>query len=534
MTHNLTRRDFARNAAAAAALAAGMPAVAARAATDKKTLRFIAQSDLRVLDPIWTTAYITRNHGYCVFDTLFAIDAEFAPHPQMVGDFSVSPDKLTYGFKLRDGLAFHDGSPVRGADCVASVKRWMARDSHGQSLALVLDEMKPDGDKGFTIKLKEPFSLLIDAFGKVSSLALFVMPERLANTDPFTQVTEMVGSGPLKFVKEEFEPGHRVVYVRNTDYVPRKEPPSWASGGKVMKVERVEWLYIPDAMTKVAALNAGEADWWENPPLDLVPALASNADITIAPADPLPSPIMVKFNHLLPPFDNVKMRQAVLAVTNQADYLTALAGDKKNWELCPSFFPCGTPMASTAGSEALTGKRDWDKAKALIKEAGYKGEKIVVLDATDQPVAHSQALVVTDALQKLGLNVDLQAMDWGTLVTRRASMEPTDKGGWNIFATGWVGADLLDPGGNPTLRTNGKKGHFGWPSDDKIEAMRAQWLNATTLDERKKLAAAIQERAFEIVPYLPTGQWKPVTAYRKNLKGVIEAPAYLMWNIEKV
>jgi peptide/nickel transport system substrate-binding protein len=529
----LTRRAFAQ-AAASAALLAAAPGARAQSPANAKTLRFIAQSDLRVLDPIWTTAYITRNHGYCVFDTLFAIDAEFAPHPQMVGDFSVSPDKLTYRFKLRDGLAFHDDSPVRGADCVASIKRWMARDSHGQSLALALDEIKPDGDKAFAITLKEPFSLLIDAFAKVSSLALFVMPERLANTDPFQQITEMVGSGPLKFVKEEFQPGHLVVYVKNAGYVPRQEPPSWASGGKVVKVDRIEWLYIPDAMTKVAALNAGEADWWENPPLDLVPALAANPDITIVNADPLPSPIMVKFNHLLPPFDNVKMRQAVLSVINQSDFLTALAGDQKNWELCPSFFTCGTPMASDAGAAALTGPRDIAKAKKLIAEAGYKGERIVVLDAVDQPVAHSQALVITDLLKQLGINVDLQAMDWGTLVTRRASMEPIDKGGWNIFATGWVGADLLDPGGNPTLRTNGKKGHFGWPSDDKIEELRAQWLKATTLDERKKLAAAIQLRAFEVVPYIPTGQWVPKTAYRKNVKGIIQAPPFLMWNVEKV
>src|SRR5437763_6768540 len=304
MPRKLTRRDFGKTAAAAA-LAASIAPSSVRAADDKKTLRFIAQSDLRVLDPVWTTAYITRNHAYCVFDNLFAIDAEFAPHPQMVGDYSISPDKLTYQFKLRDGLGFHDGSPVRGVDCVASVKRWMARDSHGQSLALVLDEIKPDGDKGFTIKLKEPFSLLMDAFAKVSSLALFVMPERLANTDPFQQVTEMVGSGPLKFVKDEFQPGHQVVYVKNTDYVPRKEPPSWASGGKVVKVDRVEWLYIPDQMTKAAALNNGEADWWENPQLDVIPVLTANPDMTVVPADPIGNMTMVRFNHLHPPFDNV-------------------------------------------------------------------------------------------------------------------------------------------------------------------------------------------------------------------------------------
>src|SRR5882757_5409558 len=386
MAYRPTRREFGITAAAATLLASGFTAKAQSAGT--KTLRFIAQSDLRVLDPV------------------FAIDAEFAPHPQMVGDHSLSPDKLTYQFKLRDGLAFHDGSPVRGADCVASIKRWMVRDGHGQSIAAVLDEIKPDGDKGFTIKLREPFSLMLDALGKVSSLALFVMPERLANTDPFQQVTEMVGSGPFKFVKEEFQPGHQVVYIKNTDYVPRTGPPSWASGGKVAKVDRVEWLYIPDAMTKAAALNAGEADWWENPPLDIVPVLAANPDITIAPADPLPSPLTVKFNHLLPPFDNVKMRQAVLAVTDQTDFLSALAGDAKNWEICPSFFTCGTPMANDAGSQALTGKRDVDRAKKLIAEAGYKGEKIVVLDAVDQPVALSQALVVTDLMKILSLNVE--------------------------------------------------------------------------------------------------------------------------------
>ena len=357
-----------------------------------------------------------------------------------------------------------------------------------------------------------------------------MMPERLANTDPFTQITEAVGSGPFKFVKDEFQPGHMVVYVKNTDYVPRQEPPSWASGGKVAKVDRVEWLYIPDAMTKAAALNAGEADWWENPPIDVLPVLTANPDIVVQKADALPAPIMVKVNHLQPPFNNVKMRQALMAVADQADFLTTLAGDKSNWEICPSFFTCDTPMANSARMiEALTGKRDYDKAKQLVAEAGYKGEKIVLLDAVDQPVAHTQALVVADELKKLGLNIEVQSMDWGTLVTRRASKEPLDKGGWSIFATGWVGSDLIDPAENPALRTNGEKGHFGWPSDDKIEALRSQWIKAATSDERKKLAKAIQARAFEIVPYIPTGQWTPKTAFRKNVTGVITAPAFLMW-----
>src|SRR5215475_7548611 len=528
MGHGLTRREFAAAAGVAGLAVAGLGRRAAGG--DAKTLRFIAQSDLRVLDPIWTTAYITRNHGYMVFDTLFAIDAEFAPHPQMVGEHAISPDKLTYQFKLRDGLGFHDGSPVRGVDCVASVKRWSARDGHGQAMRGVLDTMEPDGEKAFTIKLKEPFSLLIDGMAKVSSLALFVMPEHLANTDPFTQVTEMVGSGPFKFVKEEFEPGNKAVYVKNTDYVPRAEPPSWASGGKVVKVDRVEWLYIPEYSTAATALADGEVDWWEAPNLDLVSMLAANPAVKVEKTDPLSSTTMLRFNHLQPPFNNVKMRQALLAVIDQTEFMSALAGDPANWNLCASFFTCGTPMASNAGSEALTGKRDFDKVKSLIAEAGYKGEKIVVLDAVDTPTAHAHGLVVFELLKKLGLNVELATSDWGTLVIRRASKKPIAEGCWSIFGTGWTGVETLDPSADLPLAANGAAAWFGWPEDEKLEALRAEWLKTPDSEARQEIAVKIQARAFETLPYIPTGQWSPVTAYRKNLKGVIIAPALFMWN----
>jgi peptide/nickel transport system substrate-binding protein len=528
MAHGMTRREFAAGAAALAAHGFG-----ARAEDATKTLRFIAQADLRVLDPIWTTAYITRNHGYMVFDTLFALDAKFKPHPQMVGDYNISPDKLLYSFTLRDGLKFHDGQPVRGVDCVASLKRWMARDALGQTLATVIEEMTGADGRDFTIRLKEPFPLLIEGIAKVSSLAPFIMPERLAKTDPFQQVTEMVGSGPFKFVKEEFQPGHRVVYVKNADYVPRSEAPSWASGGKVVKVDRVEWLYMPDAMTKVAALVNGEADWWENPPTDVWPVLAASSDITLSQTDPLGSTRCLRFNHLHPPFNNAKMRQAILTVVDQADIMTADVGDPQYWKVCPSFFTCGTPMASDAGSTALTGKRDFDKARKLIAEAGYKGEKIVVLDAVDQPLIHAEALVAADLLKRLGLNVEVAASDWGTLVTRRASKKPIEEGGWSIFTTGWVGADTLDPSLNVMLRANGEGAWFGWPTDDGLEGLRTEWLKASDSETRQEIASKIQERAFEVVPYIPTGFWTPKTAYRKNLKGIVAGPAFFMWSAEK-
>jgi len=529
MAKEMTRREFAVTAGAATLAGYG---IGARGA-ETKTLRFIAQSDLRVLDPIWTTAYITRNHGYMVFDTLFALDSKFKPHPQMVGNFSISPDKLVYSFTLRDGLKFHDGQPVRGVDCTTSLKRWMARDSLGQTLATVVDEMTGGDDKNFTIRLKEPFPLLIEGIAKVSSLAPFIMPERLAKTDPFEQITEMVGSGPFKFVKSEFEPGHRVVYVKNTDYVPRNEPSDWASGGKVVKVDRVEWLVVPDAMTKVAAMQSGEDDWWENPPADLWPVLEANPEIALAPLDPLGGTGCLRFNHLYPPFDNVKMRRAVLMATNQADMMTAYVGDPKNWKLCPSFFTCGTPMASNAGSGALSGKQDFEAAKKLIAEAGYKGEKIILLDAVEQSLIHAEALVATDLLKRLGLNVEYVASEWGTVVTRRASKKPPAEGGWNMFETGWVGSDTLDPTTNVMLRANGDKAWFGWPSDDKLEELRMQWIKATDSEARQEIAAKVQERAFEVVPYVPTGQFFVKTAFRKNIKGYVSAPAIFMWNVEK-
>jgi peptide/nickel transport system substrate-binding protein len=409
----------------------------------------------------------------------------------------------------------------------------MARDSLGQTLATMIDEITGGDDKTFTIRLKEPFPVLLASLAKVSSLPSFIMPERVARTDPFQQVTETIGSGPFKFATAEFQPGHKAVYVRNADYVPRDEPASWASGGKVAKVDRVEWLYIPESSTAAAALNDGEVDWWEAPNLDLVPVLAANSAIKVEKTDPLGSTTMLRFNHLHPPFNNVKMRQAVLAVADQAEFMSALAGDPTNWNLCPSFFTCGTPMASNAGSEALTGTRDFDKARKLIAEAGYKGEKIVVLDAVDTPTAHSHGLVVFELLKKLGLSVELASSDWGSLVIRRASKKPVEEGGWNIFGTGWTGVETLDPAADLPLAANGGAAWFGWPDDEKLEALRTEWLKTPDSEARQEIAVKIQERAFETLPYIPTGQWSPVTAYRTNIKGVIIAPALFMWNVEK-
>ena len=512
----------------------GALAPAAHAQDASKTLRFIPEADLRVLDPIWTTAYITRSYGYMVYDTLFAFDASFKPQPQMVQSWSESADHLTWSFTLRDGLKWHDGQPVRAADCTASLARWMKRDVLGQAMAEAIAEMKPTAEKSFAITLKKPFPLLLNGLAKLSSSTAFMMPERVAKTDANTQISETIGSGPYKFVKAEWVPGSKAVFVKNADYVPRSESPSWGAGGKVVKLDRVEWIIIPDSATAANALNAGEVDWWQQAPADLVPLLEKNKDVVVATTDPLGSMGIMRFNQLQPPFDNEKMRQAVLQVVDQRDYMTAVAGDPKNWRTCFSYFPCGTPMSNDAGSEALGGKRDFEKAKALIKEAGYKGEPVVVMMATDQPIVNAQGLVTADLLKRLGINVDLEAMDWGTLITRRASKEPIDKGGWNLFFTWTVAPDLIDPTVIAALRGNGLQAWFGWPTDPKIETLRDAWLAAPDLATQQKLAADIQREAFVSVPYIPTGQFTIPTAYRKNLKGVIVSPVTFLWNVEKM
>ncbi|MBI3710018.1 MAG: ABC transporter substrate-binding protein [Proteobacteria bacterium] len=516
--------------AVVAAIAGLMPA---DAAAQGKTLKFVPQADLRVLDPIWTTGYITRNHGYMVYDTLLAIDADYNVKPQMAEKWTISDDKLTYTFTLRDGLKFHDGQPVRAADCIASIQRWGKRDTFGQTLMASVAAMEPIDDKNFKIVLKKPFALLLDALAKPSSNVPFIMPERHAKTDAFEQIKEVIGSGPFKFVPNEWVPGNKVVYVKNTDYVPRKEPPSWASGGKVAKVDRVEWIYLPDAATASAALAAGEVDWWEAPPADLLPVLARSKDIKVENIDPLGSVGIVRFNHLQPPFNNPKMRQALLYVVDQHDYLLAIAGSEKNGKACMSFFTCGTPMASDVGAEVMKGPRSMDKAKQLIKEAGYNGEKIVILSATDQPIVHSQGLLTADLLRQLGLNVELAASDWGTLLNRRASKEPVDKGGWSIFHTWWVGTDLANPAVNAPARGNGANGWFGWSTDEKLEALRNQWFEAPDVESQRKIAEEMQKRSWEVVPFVPTAQFILPTAFRTNISGVIIAPVAFLWNVEK-
>jgi peptide/nickel transport system substrate-binding protein len=354
----------------------------------------------------------------------------------------------------------------------------------------------------------------------------------LARTDAFTPIKEAIGSGPFKFVKDEWQPGHQVVFVKNTEYVPRSEPPSWAAGGKAVKVDRVEWLYIPEAVTAAQALRAGEVDYWESVPNDYAPALERDPNVSIRSF--FGSIGIVRFNHLNPPFDNIKMRQAVLAVADQRDYMNAMAGDQSNWHTCFSFYTCDVAEPDEQGGEALSGLRDYEKAKRLIAESGYKGERIIVLDPAEIPHIHAEALITNDLLKRLGLNVELATSDWGTVVKRRNMREPIERGGWSVFVTTFPSFDMINPATNALLRASGIAGAFdGWPTDDKTEVLLAAWYAATDETQRHNLADQIQQRAFEFVPYIPVGQFLVRRALRKDLTGVLDAPIPFLWNIEK-
>jgi peptide/nickel transport system substrate-binding protein len=521
----LTRRSLL--AASGATLTA--PAIAR--AANSSVMKFIPQSDLTILDPIWTTAYVTRNHGLMVFDTLYGIDSTYAAQPQMVAGHVVENDGKEWRMTLRSGLKFHDGTPVLGRDCVSSINRWGKRDAVGQTVLAYTDELSAPDDKTIVFKLKKPFALLPDMLGKVGSSICAIMPERLARTDPFTQVTEMVGSGPFRFVASERIIGSLVVYEKFADYVPRDGgTPQWTSGPKRVSLDRVEWHPIPDLATAAAAMQSKEMDWWETVSADVMPLLKSmQAQI----ADPTGYIGCLRMNEVQPPFDNPAIRRVLLQVINQVDYMQAVAGDDPKLRHTPAGFFCpGLPMASEVGLDMFTNPRDFAAAKQALAEAGYKGEKVVLMGASDLPNLKALGDISADLLARAGFNVDYQVLDWGTVVQRRTRKEPVGQGGWSVFGTFWAGLDLATPANNAFLRSPGESGTFGWPKSEALEAMRQQWLDTSDLTAQKALAARIQQQALIDLPYVPLGQYFFSTVFQNNVSGVLDGPP-LFWNVRK-
>lgn len=531
---NSTRRTLL--AVAGTTLAA--PAFIGRASAQRPgTLRFVPEFDLPSLDPIFNTALPTNQHGYMVYDTLFAMDSSFTPRPQMVQRYSTSADGLTWDFELRDGLRFHDGSPVRARDATQSIRRWGARDVFGRLVMARTVSLDAIDDKNFRLRLREPYPVLLDALAKVSSNVCFVMREQEASTDPSQAVTEVIGSGPFRYLRDQHLSGSRVVYEKFDGYVPRAEPADGYAGGKVARVQRVEWQIIPDASTQANALTAGEVDILNSPSFDLLRVLRRNRGVTVAVLDKQGWMGYMRPNHLLPPFNDLRARQALAHLVNQADYLRAAAADPENFHECRAFLVCGSAIGTEVGMEAYA-QPDLEKAKALMAAAGYNGEPITVLHPTDNPILGGLSEVTIGQLRKIGVNVQVAAQDLASAFARRANRGAPSAGGWHIFHTRSLGVELNNPLTSFPLASpcdtdaaGNRTGWFGWSCDAKIEELRAAYATAADAAQRKAIGVQLQQEAARHLPFIPLGQIFTPVAHRSTVTGLIAMPIPVLWNV---
>ena len=530
-----TRRGVLAGGLAALASTSAPAIIPARATpAAARTVKAVMHADLRVLDPIWTTANISAYHGAMIYDTLFGLDANFNPQPQMVNKWGLSDDKLTYTFELRDGLKFSDGTAVTSADCVASVRRWAARSGGGQTMMKRVKDTPAVDDKTFRIVLSEPYALVIDTLSTISTSLCYMMRKKEAETDPNQQIRETIGSGPFLYNRDDTRPGNRVVYDRNPNYVPRAEPPSAMSGGKVVKLDRVTFENIADEQTALSALQAGEIDFYEVPPQDLVDDLKKDENLTVQVLNKTGHVALMRLNQLYPPFNNPAACQAMLYLVKQDDIMRAIFGQSKSWQACDSFFACGTPMTNHENTDWFRHGPDVAKAKELFAKAGYDGRPVVVLQATDHYLANPAGLFAAQWLREAGVNVDLAAMDWGALLSRRAVKKPPAEGGWNIFSTTVTGITFSDPIQFTGQAANGDKAWFGWPTNSLQETLREKWATAPTLAARQEVAKELQKNAWEYVPHAVLGQFFRSSAWRRNITGVIGMPEVVgFWNMEK-
>jgi len=529
----MRRRDLLKAASVlATAPLASVPLARPALAQAQKPLRFIPQANLTVLDPIWTTAVITYNHAYMVYDKLYGYDGAGQIKPQMAAGHEISQDELTWTFTLRDGLMFHDREPVRARDCVASITRWGSRDSFGQVLMRYINEMVVLDDKRFAIRLKKRCPQLLFGLGARQS---FIMPERFASRPGTEQITDATGSGPFRFLKDEWVSGVRCAYARFDGYVPRQEPPAFFAGGKVAHFSRVEWTVQPDPATAAAALQKNEADWLEQPLIDLCPMLNKSPGVYTKVVDPGGWLMFMVLNHLNPPFDNPKIRQAVLQVLDQQNFVDSVIGDQKELGIVPTgLFAPTMGMANKAGLERLTSPRNVALAKKMVAESGYKGEPVMIMSPSDQPALAQMSEVAREMFESIGLKVDFQSMDWGSVVTRRAKQDPLDQGGWGAFITVMSPLTAANPGSMLSLRGNGRKGWFGWPTDEKIEQLRESWFDAPDVAAQRAIAEQIQAQYFESVPFLALCRMQQPMAFRSDIRDVVSASFPMFWGIRRV
>ncbi|MBY3298895.1 ABC transporter substrate-binding protein [Rhizobium laguerreae] len=524
----ITRRTLMQSALAAGA-ALAVPSILR--AQDKQAIRMI-MGDIQIFDPVFTTSQNTFNHAMAVYDSLFALDANLVPQPQMVGKWSASDDKRAYTFELRDGLRWHDGTPVTAADCVASIHRWGQVEPSGQLLLKHAENIAATNDRTFVITLNEAVGSLTDILAK----PLFMMRERDAKLPATEQVTTNIGSGPYKFNAALTKPGSRVVYDRNEQYVPRDEPSSGFAGAKIAKAEQVIWENISDPQTALAALQAGEVDFWLEPVADLFPAIESSNNLVLDTLGGNGSDWVVRMNFLQPPFNNVKMRQALLHLIDQKAFLSLLAPDAKFGRTVTSTFGTGSPYSNDVNIDWFKEGGDLQKAKQLITESGYAGEKVVILDPTDWREGDVASQLFASVLQKAGINAELAPMTWSELAVRRSNKAPVENGGWNFFITTFSDYEMRDPMATSLFVMKSEEAWYGWPQNDEFEVLRSKWPRTETKTERQALTREMQRIWWDYVPIVFLCQTKAPAARNKNLVDMISAPApeRAIWNMRKV
>lgn len=500
-----------------------------------RTLRLVPSTDLVSLDPVLSTALVAVQHGYHVFDTLYGVDGQMRAQPQMAEGHTVSADGRAWTIRLREGLRFHDGEPVRSRDCAASLERWARRDTFGRVYMLAVDGYETPDDRTLVIKLKRPFPRLAEAIGKPHSQPAFIMPERIARAAGDNAITEIIGSGPYRFLRDEWSSGHLIAYAKFDAYRPRSEAPDWTSGGKVAHFERVEWRVIADKSTAVAALVQGEVDWMESLPADLEPIANRSRRVKIENADPLGSSVVARFNHLVPPFNNAALRRFVLQVVRQTDYLaTVTGGNASAWRECQAMFPCTVPGVEEIGRGQF-GRLIGNAAamQEALRATGYNGEKVVILNPADNATLAPLGPITAQALRQAGMNVEMLDMDWGTLLQRRMNRTSTATGGWSLYHTTWPGIAIANPVLNTTIRGEGATGWPGWFESAEMERLTSDWLYATDTAEQGRLMSEIHALAMREVPTLPLGIYFPKTAYRTELTGVLGGSVRYPWNVRR-
>lgn len=518
-------------AATVVALACTLPV----AASAEVVLRAVPSSDLKILDPIWTTATITRSHGYMIYDTLFAMDDKGAIQPQMVDQYKASDDRKTWTFTLRPGLMFHDGTPVTAQDVIASLARWGKRDPLGQRLYAALQDVTPEGTNGFRMRFKEPFAAVLDALGKSTAPVPFIMPKRVAETPADKQIDDLTGSGPFMLAKADFRPGDRVTYHKNPAYVPRKEPASGLAGGKRVHVDRVDWMMLADPQTQANALLNGEVDLVEVTPAGSHVKLRTDPKIEMLEGLRPGGEYTAHFNHKAAPFNNPKIVRAAMLAVNQEALLRAQVTYRDLFKTCTSIYLCGTPYASEQ-TGFFTGKPQFDEARKLLKEAGYDGTPVVVLVPSDVAFLRAMPNVYGQLLKQAGFNVDVQSTDWSTLVARRVRKDPVDKGGWSVFVTFWGAEDAANPLTFTPLNGSGDKGFFGWPEVPQLETLKTQFMDTTDPAARKQLAEKMQAVALEAGVLVPLGNAKgPIPVRKGVIRDMLQAPGSMTiyWNLRK-